>query len=633
MMLMRGWLPEFRLRPLPLMAPPVLVLAAVVPVILMVPVMLGCEGKPATDPLKSEPATVPVASVTTSAPATVAVPPPQANRDGAEAAAIWLVDVSAEVSVDGLHTVGNSGRHYIPEGVAAGLALFDYDGDGRTDIYLLNGAPLPPLSPDPTITNRLYRNEGGFRFRDVTVEAGVGHPGFAMGVVAADYDNDGHADLFVTNFGGNVFYRNNGDGTFSDLTAVAGVAGSGRVGAGASFVDIDNDGWLDLYAASYVDFSPDKNVERLIDGEKVYPSPLDYDPVPDTLWRNSGDGTFHDVSSESGIAASVGRGMAVISADYDNDGDSDIFVMNDASANFLFENDGRGHFEEVAVIRGVAFNGDGRAQGNMGVDSIDYDRDGRLDFYVTTFSTEPPVLYRNAGAYFDDATLTANASAGLVPHIKWGTGFADFDNDSLPDLFVATGDFNAGIERWWPATSLKIKNVVLRNIGRGRFENVSATAGSGLEVVESSRGIGLDDLDGDGRVDVVVLNWQGRPTVIRNESPGDLGWLEVRLIGSQANRDGVGAQVRVTAAGATQLAEVHAGRGYQSHFGQRLHFGLGNTHEADSIEVRWPGGGFQTLEHVRGDRVVTIRQEIGQQEIGQQEAGQQEAGQKTGLAE
>jgi hypothetical protein len=520
---------------------------------------------------------------------------------------VQLKDVTAASGISFRHTDGATGRRYLVEAMSAGLTLFDFDGDGLIDIYFVNGTQLPPGESDALPTDVLLRNEGDWHFRDVTQQARVGCTGFGLGGTVGDYNNDGYADLYVSNCGPNVLYRNNGDGTFTDVTAEAGVAGGGEAGAGACFLDSDADGDLDLYVASYIQFEYDSHVRRTIDGFPCYPGPLDHDPAPDILYRNNGDGTFTDVSQEAGISGVVGTGMGMICVDYDNDRDTDIFVANDELANFLFENDGSGKFSEVGVFMGVAYDLDGHPKGNMGADCADYDNDGWLDFFITSYSRQMPSLYKNLeGRLFRDVTLASGAGSGCLPHVKWGAGFADFDNDTNRDLFIACGHLDQEVHRWNTNTSFRVKNLVLRNMGNGTFQDLSAECGDGLQVLESSRGIGLDDLDIDGDVDVVILNSGGRPTLLQNDTHHDNGWIEIRLHATESNRDGVGAHVCVTAGGLTQLAEVHSGRGYQSHHGQRLHFGLGNADRIDRIEVSWIGGGQDILEGVRTNQIISV---------------------------
>ena len=362
--------------------------------------------------------------------------------------------------------------------MSAGLALFDYDGDGRTDIYFLNGAPLPGARYDKPPTNALYRNEGNWRFRDVTDTAGVGDTGFGLGVTVGDYDNDGDGDLYLNNFGPNVLYRNNGDGTFTDMTQEAGVANGSLVGAGACFLDMDADSDLDLYVANYIEFDFDMNVNRTVDGMESYPSPRDYVPVPDTLFRNNGDGTFTDVSQESGVGAHAGTGMGMVCADYDNDGDTDVFVLNDVAANLFFENDGAGNFEEVGLLSGAAYNGFGDEMGSMGVDCGDYDRDGWLDFFMTSYQGELPILYRNLGnSSFEDVTGVTNAGASNYANVNWGTGLVDFDNDGDHDIFIANGHTEDNVEVRDRSTSYRARNVLLMNTDDGNFADVSDRAG------------------------------------------------------------------------------------------------------------------------------------------------------------
>jgi len=520
---------------------------------------------------------------------------------------IQLRDVTHQTGITFVHTDGGCGRRYIVETVSAGLALFDYDNDGDVDVYFLNGAPLPGTKVDAPPTNALYRNDGGWRFTDVSDEAGVADTGYGLGVAAGDYDNDGDQDLYLNNFGPNVMYRNNGDGTFTDVTQPTGTQNGSRVGAGACFLDIDRDGDLDLYVANYLEFSYDAPISATIHGVPVYPGPNRYPPVPYTHYRNNGDGTFTDVSVESGVGAHAGWGMGIVCADYDNDGDTDVFVGNDVAENFLFENDGQGKFEEVGLVVGASYDLRGNPQGSMGVDCGDYNNDGRLDFYQTSYQGQHAVLYENVGGgLLEDVTLATGAGAGTMPYVTWGNGLVDFDNDGDRDVFVACGHLYDNVDRFDDTTSYLARNVLLMNTGDGRFVDASRASGDGLAVTLSSRGAAFDDLDGDGDVDAVILNSRREPTVLRNDSPSGNRWVQIRLRGVKSNRDGVGARVKVVAGDLTQVDEVHSGRGYQSHYGSRLQFGLGDHDRIDRVEVRWLGGGVDVLNDLATDQVLTI---------------------------
>jgi enediyne biosynthesis protein E4 len=517
-------------------------------------------------------------------------------------------DATGPSGISFTHTDGSSGRRYLVEAMSAGLATFDYDGDGLIDIYFVNGAPLPGMKwSGPPPKGALYRNQGRFRFADVTEKAGVGHTGFGLGIAAGDYDNDGWQDIYLSNFGPNVLYRNRGDGSFEDVTARAGVSRGNKVGAGVAFLDADGDGNLDLFAANYIRFSFEAHKLHRFKGVPIYPGPLDYSGESGNLFRNRGDGTFADVSRESRIAAHAGTGMGVTCADCDNDGRTDIFVANDVMQNFLFHNEGGGKFEECGVTAGVAFDPMGVPHGSMGVDAGDYDHDGRLDLVVTAYQREFTTLYRNLGdGFFGDVTASTGAGAGSFNHVKWGVGLVDFDNDGHRDLFIACGHVDDNVELRDDTASYRAHSVVLRNTGNGHFVDVSEASGLSAIPKRSSRGVAFDDLDNDGRIDVVILNSRQAPTILRNESPPGNHWLQVQLRGVRTNRDGVGARVRVVAGDLVQIDEVHSGRGYQSHWGSRLHFGLGKHDRVDRVEVRWIGGGVDLFENVGVDRLVTL---------------------------
>lgn len=373
-------------------------------------------------------------------------------------------------------------------------------------------------------------------------------------------------------------------------------------------MDIDADGNLDLYVANYVKFDFSSHPVRTAEGHRIYPGPMDFLPEGDLLFKNNGDGTFEDVSQQSGIAACAGTGMGMVCADIDRDGDTDIFVLNDVAGNFIFVNDGKGHFEEMGLWLGGAYSGEGRALGSMGVDCADVNQDGWLDFYATSFARESAVLYQNLGdGRLADVTASSGAGAGTFQHVTWGVAFVDLDNDGDRDLFVACGHLYDNVELFDPTGAYRAANVVLENLGGGRFRNVSHEVGDGLHPVKSSRGVAADDLDNDGRVDVIVLNSREEPTVIANRSQG-VGpyWLQIQLIGVESNRDGVGSWVGVQAGELEQWSEVHSGRGYQSHFGSRLHFGLGNHSRVTRIEVRWHGRDTQVLENVPANGLIVI---------------------------
>ncbi|MEM7476020.1 MAG: CRTAC1 family protein [Planctomycetota bacterium] len=521
---------------------------------------------------------------------------------------IRFVDVSKSSGVDFLHEDGGSGERFIVEYTSAGLAVFDFDGDGLLDIYLLNGGKLQ--GENATGPNRLYRNLGNMRFQDVTEQAGVGHRGHGMGVTAADVDQDGDQDLFVNNFGANVFYRNNGDGTFTeDRDSI--LAEPAEVGAGVCFLDANQDGHLDLYVANYVDFRFENHVYRRVRGKSVYPSPQDFEPQSDRFYFSDGEGGWHDATESSGIGAYFGTGMGSIVTDYDRDGDMDIFVCNDVMPNFLYQNDGTGKFEEFGLLAGVAYDFAGVMQGSMGVDCGDVDGDGNLDLLVTSYEEENPVLYRNSGdGFYEDVTVNSGDLVQAAPLVTWGVGLCDLDNDMDLDLFMACGHLMDNIQQTNDTQQYATKNMVLENAA-GRFRNVTSSSNLGPEKV--SRGASIADLDQDGRLDVVVLNSNARPTVLKNDCQSENGWLQVRLVGTRCNRDAVGARVKLVSSKGAMIQEVYSGRSYQGHNGMVLHFGLIQGAKVEAIEVDWPDGEWGNMQRFEsialGDLNVLVQGE------------------------
>ena len=492
---------------------------------------------------------------------------------------------------------------YMVETMAGGLAVFDYDGDGRPDIFFTNGAPLPSLRKDsPRDWNRLFCNLGGFRFADVTEQAGVAGEGYATGAAAADYDNDGRIDLFVAGVQHNQLLRNAGNGRFQDVTATAGIKNyAWSVAAG--WLDYDNDGWLDLFIVNYLDWSPERNRfcgDRTKD-LRIYCHPKQYAGLANALYRNRHDGTFEDVTERSGIGKSIGKGMSVVFADYDGDGFPDVFVTNDAIPDFLFHNRRDGTFEEVGLLAGVAVPANGRPVSSMGADFRDYDNDGRPDIVLTALTGETFPLFRNErGLFFRDATYESGLGAASVRLSGWGAALADFDNDGFKDLITANSHANDRVEAF-EATTYRQHNAVFRNVN-GRFQDATAAAGPDFAIPRAHRGLGVGDFDGDGRLDIVITVLGDRPQLLRNVSAPGRTWLGLRLVGNASNREGLGARVRV----GSQSDQMTTSVGYASSSDYGVHFGLGDARTVDRVEVAWPSGVRQVLEHVAVNRVLTV---------------------------
>ncbi len=508
-------------------------------------------------------------------------------------------------------------RKYLIESMVGGVAMFDYDGDGLLDLYFVNGAALKdPMrkgeEPDKSAHeywNRLYRNLGGWKFEDVTEKAGVRGRGFGMGVAAGDYDNDGHTDLYVTNFGRNILYRNRGDGTFEDVTAKAGVAGGGW-SAGAGFADLDGDGHLDLFVARYLewDFEPDVWCGARQEGYRSYCHPDQFEPVSHILYRNRGDGTFEDVSAKSGIAASKGKGLGIAFHDFDRDGRLDVLVANDSFPQQLFRNLGGMKFEEVALEQGLAYDEDGRVYAGMGVDFADFDNDGWPDVFINALALQGYAVYRNVEGQFEYSSSETNVAAISKTRSGWGAKFFDFDNDGWKDLFVAQGHVMDNIELTQPALRYREPLLLMRN-SKGRFEDVSAEAGEVFRRPLAARGAAFGDLDNDGAIDIAVNILGGRAMVLRNGGNPDHHWLLLKLEGRKSNRDGIGAVVRVVdGEGREQFGIASTASSYLSANDPRVHFGLGGSSAARRIEIRWPSGTVQVLEDVKANQVLPIRE-------------------------
>ena len=524
-----------------------------------------------------------------------------------------LVAADAPAPIRFRNVAESSGVHFVLENsptpqkrlietMPGGIAIFDYNGDGLPDLFFTNGAAVPSLQKDaPKYFNRLYRNDGGMRFTDVTQQAHLAGAGYSMGAAAADYDNDGNVDLFVAGVNRNILYRNLGNGQFEDVTEKAGIKSDGWAVA-AGWFDYDNDGKLDLLVVHYARWpAEDRYCGDASRNIRIYCHPKYFDGLPSTLYRNRGDGTFQDVSEESGIAKYAGRGMSVAFADYDGDGFMDAFVTNDNMPNFLFHNRGNGTFEEVGLPAGVALPDLGRAVASMGADFRDYNNDGLPDIAVTALAGETFPLFRNLGkGAFTDAGYSSKLGLLTIHHSGWGTGLFDFNNDGWKDLFTANSHVNDLVEQF-EAARYKEPNGVFLNLGDGTFRDVSAEAGQSAP--RAHRGSAYADLNGDGRIDVVV-SCLGEPAEVW-ENLGPAGnWIILKLVGVRSNRDGIGARIRI----GDQYNHMTSAVSYASSSHAGVHFGLGKLAQIPKIEIRWPSGAVQVLENVKPNQMLTVRE-------------------------
>jgi enediyne biosynthesis protein E4 len=543
-----------------------------------------------------------VAAAQTTPPRQPAPTPPQKSQ-------IRFEDATAKAGIGFTHSIGSAQLSSLLEGTGSGCVWFDYNNDGLPDLYVLSGQTLSPsltthplaVPPNPAPHNHLYRNNGDGTFTDVTEQSGLAPDLYATAVTAADYDNDGYEDLLVTGYGRVILYHNNGNGTFTDVTTKAGIKVDGW-SISSTWLDYNHSGCLSLFIGRYVDFDPKYRNYYAADN---YPGPLDYAGTTNQLFRNNCDGTFTDVSAQSGIAASIGRTMGVTAADFTGDGWDDIYVANDSTQNFLFHNNGNGTFKEIAEDAGVAYGQDGEATSSMGPVAADITGSGRLDLWVSDGHYNRLMKNNGDGTFTDIGILSGLAQAN-AQYVSWGSGVYDFDNDGQLDIMV----FHGGLIHMIP-----MEHSVFQGLGGGRFQDVSRSAGAVVNARTVARGACFADYDNDGKVDAFVVNLAGRGTLLHNVSTGTGHWIEIKLRGantpthhSASNRDGIGARVELWAGGQHRVAERVASSGYLSQNDGRLHFGLGAAQKIDKLVVHWPSGRVQTLTNLTVDRILTVEE-------------------------
>jgi hypothetical protein len=524
-----------------------------------------------------------------------------------------FVDIAHQAGVVFHHTNGASAEKHLAETMGSGAVFFDYDGDGAIDIFLVDSGSIADPSVDRRARHRLFHNRGNGTFEDVTERSGIQHHAYGMGACAGDYDGDGRPDLYITNDGPNTLYRNLGDGTFSDVTASARV-GDPRWSTGCAFADLDRDGDLDLWVANYVDddrtHNPFCGDARL--GVRFYCHPLKYEPLSSTVYRNDGHGVFTDVSAASGVGALRSNGLGVVVADYDGDGWPDVFVANDTMPNFLFHNTGGMRFKETGLAAGIAVGADGHARAGMGIDTGDYDGDGRLDLVITNLDFEMHTLNRGLErGLFGYATTESGIGFPTLPFVGFGVAFLDFDNDGQLDIAIVDGHILDNAPQFRTGSTYMQRKLLFRNTTLRRFAEVGRLSGPAFAVEKVGRGLAVGDIDNDGDLDLLVSNNGQDAELLRNDGGNRGNALLVRLRGQAPNTDAIGARVRLAAGSRTQIRDVKAGSSYLSQNDLRAHFGLGSATRADRVDVVWPSGRMESVGGVDANQIITIEENRG----------------------
>jgi hypothetical protein len=525
---------------------------------------------------------------------------------------VTFTDATRAAGIAFTHNSGARGRKYLPETMGSGVVFFDADGDGRPDLFFVNAMDWPESRRGPSWQS-YYHNRGDGTFEEATAKAGLRIEAYALGAAAADYDNDGHVDLYLNGLGADHLFRNRGDGTFEDMTRKAGVGDPG-FGSSTTWLDYDRDGWLDLFVCNYVQWNPATDIYCTLDGaHKSYCTPESYHGATNRLFRNRGDGTFSDVTEKAGILSPTGKSLGVVAFDFDDDGFTDIAVANDTQPNYLYRNRGDGTFEEIGKTAGIGFSEEGKARGAMGIDAADYDDSGRESLLIGNFSNEMLALYHNEGRglFIDDAAGAGIGTPSLLT-LAFGCFFFDYDLDGRLDLFVANGHVENDINRVQPSVTYAEPPHLFRGTGGGRFDEATAKAGADLMTPRVARGAAYADYDGDGDLDVVLTTNNGPAVLLRNDGGNANGWIRLRLVGTKSNRDAIGARVRLSASGRVMTRTVRAAASYASQSETTLTFGLGPAGSGGpgtiDVEVRWPGGQTQSFSGLQPGRSWVLQE-------------------------